>query len=115
MSSSSHPEKISLDNAFVVPNVNVRYHKIDINKITSSFPSFKDIESPKLNNPDVAILIGADFSKLHTHKDFKYISDEDPCAVKAELGWVLFGGNKSSVHVQSEEACILLGVWFVLA
>ena len=101
VSSSSHPEKISLDNAFVVPNVNVRYHKIDINKITSSFPSFKDIESPKLNNPEVRILIGPDFSKLYIHKDFKYISDEDPCAVKTELGWVLLGGNKSSVHVQS--------------
>ena len=96
-----HPEKISIDNAFVVPNLNVRYHKIDINKIRSSFPSFKDIELPKLNNTDVTILIGADFPKLHIHKDFKYISDEDPCAVKTELGWVLLGGKKSSVHVQS--------------
>ena len=86
VSSSSHPEKISIDNAFVVPNLNVRYHKIDINKIRSSFPSFKDIELPKLNNTDVTILIGADFPKLHIHKDFKYISDEDPCAVKTELG-----------------------------
>ena len=101
VSSSSHPEKISIDNAFVVPNLNVRYHIIDINKIRSSFPSFKDIELPKLNNTDVTILIGADFPKLHIHKDFKYISDEDPCAVKTELGWVLLGGKKSSVHVQS--------------
>ena len=98
VSSSSHPEKISIDNAFVVPNLNVRYHKIDINKIRSSFPSFKDIELPKLNNTDVIILIGADFPKLHIYKDFKYISDEDP-----ELGWVLLGEKKSSVHVQSNK------------
>ena len=44
VSSSSHPEKTSIGNAFVVPNLNVRYHKIDINKIRSSFPSFKDID-----------------------------------------------------------------------
>ena len=99
VSSSLHPEKISVDNAFVVPNLNVRYHKIDINKIRSSFPSFKDIELPKLNNSDVTILIGADFPKLHIHKDFKYISEEDSYAVKTELAWVLLGGKKSSVHV----------------
>ena len=90
-----------IENAFVVPNLNVRYHKIDINKIRSSFPSFKDIELPKLNNTDVTILICADFRKLHIYKDFKYISDEDPYAVKTELGWELLGGNKSSAHVQS--------------
>ena len=50
-------KKIAIDNAFVVPNLNVRYHKIDNNKIRSSFPSFKDIELPKLNNSDVTILI----------------------------------------------------------
>ena len=63
-----HPEKITIDNAFVVPNLSVRYYKIDINKIRSSFPSFKDIELPKLNNTDVTILIGADFPKLHIHE-----------------------------------------------
>ena len=46
-------------------------------------------------------MIGADFPKLHIHKDVRYISDEDPCAVKTELGWVLLGRTKSSVHVQS--------------
>ena len=68
-SSSSHPEKITIDNAFAVPNLYVRYHKIDINKIRSSFPSFKDIELPKLNNTDVTILISVDFPELHIDKD----------------------------------------------
>ena len=77
--------------------MNVRYHKID-NKIRSSFPSFKDIELPKLNKTDVAILIGADFPKPHIHKDFRYISDKDPCTVKTELGWVLLGAKKSSLR-----------------
>ena len=49
MSSSSHPEKIATENANVVPNLNLRYHKIDINKIRPRFPSFKNIELPKLN------------------------------------------------------------------
>ena len=52
VSSSLHPEQIAIDNAFVVPNLNVRYHKIDINKIRSSFPSFKDIELQKLNKTE---------------------------------------------------------------
>ena len=101
MSSSLHLEKIAIDNAFAVPNLNVRYHKIDINKIRSSFPSFKDIELPKLNNSDVTMLAGVDLPKLHIHKDVRHISDEDPCADKTELGWVLLVGKKSSVHVQS--------------
>ena len=46
-------------------------------------------------------MIGADFRKLHIHKDVRYISDEDLCTVKTELGWVLLGGKKSSVHIQS--------------
>ena len=46
-------------------------------------------------------MIGADFPKLHIHKDVRYISDEDPCAVKTELGWVLLGRTKPSVLVQS--------------
>ena len=33
VSSSSHLEEIAIDNEFVVPNLNARYHKIDINKI----------------------------------------------------------------------------------
>ena len=94
VSSSLHLEKIAIDNAFAVPNLNVRYHKIDINKIRSNFPSFKDIKLPKLKNTDVTTLIGADFPKLHIHEDVRYISDEDPCAVKTELGWVLLGGKK---------------------
>ena len=37
VSSSSHPEKVALDNAFVVPNLNVRYHKVNINKMKFSY------------------------------------------------------------------------------
>ena len=100
MSSSSHPEKISADNAFFVPNMNVTYHKIDIDKIGSSFPSFKDIELPKIINTDVTTLVGADFPKLYIRKDVRYISDEYSSAVETELGWIHLGGKKSSVHVQ---------------
>ena len=44
VSSSSHPEKVAIDNAFVVTNLNVRYHKIDIDQVflvlkISSYPS----------------------------------------------------------------------------
>ena len=35
--SSLHADKIVIDKAFVVPNLNVRYHNIDINKIRSRF------------------------------------------------------------------------------
>ena len=99
MSSSSHSEKISIGNTFIISNLNVRY-KIDINKTRSNFPNFKDIKLPKLKSTDVTILISADSLKLHI--DFRYISDEDPCAVKTELGWILLEGKKSSVHVQSD-------------
>ena len=46
-------------------------------------------------------MIGADSSKRHIHRNVRYTSDEDPCAVKTELGWVLLGGKKSSLHVES--------------
>ena len=36
VSSSSHPEKVALDNAFVVPNLNVKYHKVNMNKMKFS-------------------------------------------------------------------------------
>ena len=49
----------------------------------------------------ILLLIGVDFRKLPIYKDFRYISDEDHCSVKTELGWVLLGGKKSSVDVQS--------------
>ena len=68
---SSHPEKNAIDNAFVVPNLNVRHYKTDINEIRSSFPSFIDTELLKINTTDVTILIGADFPKLRIHKDFR--------------------------------------------
>ena len=101
VSSNLHPEKFVKDNAFILPSLNARYHKIDVNKIRSSFLSFKDVELPRLNNTDVTILTGADFVKLHIHKDFSYISDEDPCAVKTGLCWVLLESNKSSVCVHN--------------
>ena len=68
---SSHPEKNAIDNAFVVLNLNVRHYKTDINEIRSSFPSFIDTKLLKINTTDVTILIGADFPKLHIHKDFR--------------------------------------------
>ena len=44
VSSSLHPEKVAIDNASIVPNLNVRYHKIDIDQVflvlkISSYPS----------------------------------------------------------------------------
>lgn len=81
--------------------MNVRCHEIDINKIRSSFLSFKVIKLPKLNTTDVTILIATDFPKFHTHKDFRYTSDEDLCAVKTDLVLVLVEGKISSVHFQS--------------
>ena len=100
ISSNSHPEKIYIENAFVIPTLNVQYHKVDINKIKSSYPVFNDIELPQLNETDVTILIGADFLRLHLHKDSRYISDQNPCGVKTELGWVLLGG-KPSFNIRS--------------
>ena len=86
ISSNSHPEKIYIENAFVIPTLNVQYHKVDINKIKFSYPVFNDIELPQLNETDVTILVGTDFPRLHLHKDSRYISDQNPCAVKTELG-----------------------------
>ena len=42
-----------------------------------------------------------EFSKTSHLQSIRYISDADLCTVKIELSWVLLGGKKSSVHVQS--------------
>ena len=92
--------------------MNVRCHKIDSTKIRSNFLSFKVVKLRKLNNTDVTVLIGADFPKLRIQKDFRYASDEDPCAVKAELVSVLLGGKTSSVYVQSNKISTVVKTLF---
>lgn len=101
ISSNTHPEKIYIENAFVVPNLNVKYNKVDIRKIKLNYPSFHDIELPQLNDADVTVLIGADCPRLHLQKDFRFISDKEPSAVKTELGWVLLGGKPSVNNIRS--------------
>jgi len=84
-----------IESAWVVPNLTVSYHKINIKETQSKYKHLQNVNLPKLNPGDVTVLIGTDHSHLLVHHDFKIGEDHEPCAVETKLGWVLMGGRTS--------------------
>ena len=69
ISSQLHDEKVEISNAWVVQNLNMKPYKIDKKDLKLRYPYLSDIKFQDNNIPDVGVLIGADYPKLHLYSD----------------------------------------------
>ena len=92
--SVSQPDPFTITNAWVIPNLSVKYRKCNPNSINLSYTYLRDIPIPKLHPGDVTLIIRTDFPKLLLNQEYKEEKHCEPYAIKTYLGWVLMGGNK---------------------
>ena len=92
--SVSQPDPFTITNAWVIPNLSVKYRKCNPNSINLSYTYLRDIPIPKLHQGDVTLIIRTDFPKLLLNQEYKEEKHCEPYAIKTYLGWVLMGGNK---------------------
>ena len=71
-------------------------HKIDIEDLKGSCQHLCDLDFNSVNDNDAAILVGADFQKLHLYRHIKIGKDHEPIAIQSTLGWVLLGGKDNN-------------------
>ena len=92
--SDSQPDPFTITNAWVVPNLNVKYRKCDPNSVKLSYIHLRDIPVPKLHPRDVTLIFEIDFPELLLNKEYKEKKYFEPYAIKTYLVWVLMRGNK---------------------
>ena len=93
-STESKSEKINIDDAWVVENLNIPYDKIT-QKDIQNYPHLANVNLPCLNNTDVTILIGSDYPDLLLHYEYRKGNNDEPIAIRTKLGWVLMGGRNN--------------------
>ena len=93
--SDIHPEKIQIQNAWVVEHLNFLKHEINPDHLKNKFSHLKDVDFHLSDAENVSILRGADILELHICYDVRQGSKNQPIALLTLLGWVLMGGIKS--------------------
>ena len=63
-----------------------------------------DLDFNSVNDNDVAILVGADFQKLHLYRDIKIGKDHEPIPIQSTLAWVLLGGKDNNQNFISSNS-----------
>ena len=101
ISSASHPDKIKIQNAWVISDLDTNYQNFDIENLKLSNKHLKGINIPPLNPGAVSLIIETDFPELQIHLDFRSGEPHQPCAVKTKLSWILMGGKTSSLSLTS--------------
>ena len=69
--SDGQPDPFTITNAWVVPNLSVKYQKYNPNSAKLSYTDLRDIPIPKLHPGDVTLIIGTDFPELLVDQVYK--------------------------------------------
>ena len=64
--------------------------------MTKNFPHLRDIDLERASDKGISILIGADMSELHLHRDTRIGDKDQPVGLLTTLGWVLMGGKSKT-------------------
>ena len=83
ISSTSHPSKILISNAWVVENVDLPLFKIDSSTINKQWHHLQDIQIEVGNSQEMSILIGADYPHLHISQDVRIGNDDESIAISS--------------------------------
>ena len=77
--------------AWVINKLNIPSFKVSKKSATEQWNHLSDVDLPEIEGGDVMILIGADMAHLLIHLEVRQGRRDEPIAVKAPLGWTLFG------------------------
>ena len=91
--SDSPPDPFTIANAWVVPNLSVKYRKYNPNFIILSYTHLRDIPSSKLHPWDVTLIIVRNFPKFFFNQEYKEGKHFEPYTIKTYLGLALVVGT----------------------
>ena len=98
ISSRSHPEQLSITNAWVVHGHKFSASPERVSSAKESYDYLNDILFDPGESGNIELLIGADHPKLHLYTKTRSRNHNEPVALHTMLGWVLFGENKKSEY-----------------
>ena len=93
LSSPSHPQYITVTNAWVVEELDTPTPKFSLHHLSSQYSHLSNVPFTPLTEK-ISILIGADMPELHLHLNYKLGKPSEPVAIETKLGWVIFGGKQ---------------------
>ena len=93
LSSPSHPQYITITNAWVVEEHDIPTLKFSLHHLSSQYSHLSNVPFTPLTKK-ISILIGADMPELHLHLNYKLGKPSEPVAIEIKLGWVIFGGKQ---------------------
>ena len=91
ISSSTHPSKLPISNAWVIDSLDLPRFRINKDTFRNRWTHLQDIEIEVDDTQEISILIGADFPQLHVSQDVRIGKENEPIAILTPLGWVLMG------------------------
>ena len=89
--SPSHPQYITITNAWVVEELDIPTPRFSLHHLSSQYPHLSNVPFTPLTEK-ISILIGADMPELHLHSNCKLGRPSEPVAIETKLGCVIFGG-----------------------
>ena len=93
LSSPSHPQYITVKNAWVVEELDIPTLNISLHHLSSHYPHLSNVPSTPLTEK-ISILIDAAMPELHLHLNYKLGRPSEPEAIETKPGWVIFGGKQ---------------------
>ena len=97
ISSNSNPEKSKIKNAWVVNSMKLPPKCFNLDKVKHSYSHLTHIGFSNIDaDGAISILIGADNPMVHLYTDIRVGNENEPVALKTELGWVIFGGHQNN-------------------
>ena len=96
VSSNHSPEKMKIENAWVIENLNLPSVKVSKEDIQNKWEHLKE-SSIEMLNLNISLIVGADMSHQHISLDLSSEDNNDQIGVSSKLSWVIMKG-KSIVH-----------------
>ena len=93
ISSNDHPNKISINGAWTVPNLSIRNYSYDSKDLKQRYEHLKSIPLPFHQSKEIGVIIGSDNPDLLIQLEYKAGKKNEPYAVRTKLGWVVMGGK----------------------
>ena len=98
-------EYIDLPSTYSVPNIPLRDDSIPTKQTAENWPHLHEIKSelPPPLNIEMGLLIGHDCHKAFIPREIKVGRDDEPFAVKTDLGWSVMGPSKKSSSYETKK------------
>lgn len=93
-----------LKNVYTVKNLELPEQTINFAELKNLYPHLRGLPLSDLVNTKPKLLVGLDQAKFLLGHSQRHGKDEEPCAVKALLGWIVFGKSAPTLEVSSLEA-----------